>query len=72
LHPLESAAFSRRTPKADIPLAHAGLGRDFEDGDHSLRLTLDYADQGHAPDDTPVSKTVSDPDFIRDAKGRCG
>lgn len=43
-----------------------------KNGDHSARLALDYAGTDQTPVDTPVSKTVSDPDFVTEARGRRG
>ena len=43
-----------------------------KNGDHSARLMLDYAVTDPTPADIPVSKTVSDPDFVTEARGRRG
>jgi len=45
LHPLESAAFSRRTPKADIWLAVAAAGTDICLSINSFAFTATLSDR---------------------------
>jgi hypothetical protein len=41
-------------------------------GERSSQLAIDFSDKGFAQPEAPISKSVSDPVFIRDAKGRRG
>jgi hypothetical protein len=48
----------------------ARVERSFENGGHSLQLTLDDAGQFPPSPDASISKTISDPDVARKAKRR--
>jgi hypothetical protein len=41
-------------------------------GDNVSQLSIDYSEKGLSQPETPISGSGSDPDFIRDAKGRRG